>query len=101
MTRFILTSTRSDCTLANSSDAPQDLRIQVESHLLDLITGRQDRASVANWAIQFILNDVEINDEKTQRAIENLSGADLTATDRPYLHSEIDFCMWLAQLQKP
>ena len=75
-------------------------RQEVEGKLLDLITGRCDRAAAATWASEYIQNDARINDKGVREAVVSLSGADLPTTDRAYLHGEADFCIWLEQLKR-
>jgi len=75
-------------------------RAEVEAKLLDLITGRCDRADAADWASAYIDADALVSDRGAREALVALSGADLPTTDRQYLHGETDFCIWLEQLKR-
>ena len=75
-------------------------RADVEQKLLDLIVGRCNREEASSWASQFLSSDTEVKDAPLWNALVALSGADLPSTDRAYLHSEVDFCVWLAQLRR-
>jgi hypothetical protein len=75
-------------------------RADVEHKLLDLILGRCNREEASSWASQFLSGDAEVNDQPLWDALVALSGADLPSTDRAYLHSEVDFCVWLERLKK-
>lgn len=75
-------------------------RAEVEARLLDLITGKCDRAAATDWAAAFIVQDARVDDRGVWEALVALSGADLPTTDRPYLHGEADFCIWLERLKR-
>jgi hypothetical protein len=75
-------------------------RADVEQKLLDLILGRCNREEASSWASQFLSSDAEVKDAPLWNALVALSGADLPSTDRAYLHSEVDFCVWLEQLRR-
>jgi len=75
-------------------------RAEVEQKLLDLILGHCDREQASSWATHFVSQDADVEDSGVWDALVALSGADLPSTDRPYLHGEADFCVWLEQLRR-
>ena len=75
-------------------------RKEVELKLLDLIEGRCDRKSAADWASKYVVADATTEDPGTWSALVALSGADLVSTDRDFLHGEADFCIWLESLKR-
>jgi hypothetical protein len=77
----------------------EDLRVKLEALINDQIS----RKDVSDWAEEYITYDdpqiyPEIEDETVWDTIVKLAGADLTTTDRPYLHDKIDFENWLDEL---
>ena len=80
---------------------PEDIptRQALHEQLMSLITGRASREEVAGWAARWVTGDVAVSDAAVWTALVRLSGADLISTDRPYLHTEADFCAWLEQLR--
>lgn len=75
-------------------------RAEVEARFLDLITGRCDRHTVATWANELVARDVSVSDPGVWKALVALSGADLSTSDREFLHGEVDFCAWLEALKR-
>jgi len=85
---------------ANGEPPDGPTRDEVEAKLLHLKVGRCDRAAATDWASAYIDQDVRVDDPGVWEALVALSGADLPTTDRPYLHGEADFCMWLERLKR-
>src|SRR5437867_4002843 len=84
---------------------PFPSRQEVESRLIDLIEGRCTREEASDWAAQWVLADqrygldLVISDWGVWDALVALMGADLRTIDRPYLHDEVDYRAWLAELR--
>jgi len=91
----------------NNTAKPHRYTIPSKNELIfkieDLLIEKISREEIASWAIEYVTYDnpqiyPEINDEIIFETIKNLSGADLTATDRPYLFGVEDFEEWLKEL---
>ena len=75
-------------------------KADVVNVLRELANGTMTREEASNWASKWIvMKDPGIEDPKTWRAIDQISGADMITTDRPYLYGKEDFEAWLLELQ--
>ena len=79
-------------------------RVEVARRLEELVQGEVARSEVADWASELITYDdpqiyPDVNDSAVWRALTQLAGADLPATDREFLHDENDFSAWLSELR--
>lgn len=80
---------------------PQPELSEVRDRLRDLIAGRRTREDVADWAGQWIyVDEPQITDWNVWEALQNLVGADLGVSPTEYLHSEVDFRAWLAEIER-
>jgi hypothetical protein len=80
-------------------DKPPSLA-QVTGILEALISGGLARSDVAEWASYWVsLKNPPIHEGKVWSAIQELTGADMITTDRPFLYGVEDFRDWLNKLQ--
>lgn len=87
-------------TTSNTSPPQPPTRSEVEEKLVGLLEERYSREEVSSWAERWIaLPEPGIDDPVVWNALNELSGADMISTDRPYLYEEADFQAWLAELK--
>lgn len=73
----------------------QELRSRVQQ-LLDSTLTRRDASA---WAMEFLLDEnLIIEDDVVDEAVENLAAADLMVSPHKFFYSELDFRDWLADL---
>lgn len=74
-------------------------RAAVEELLRDLISGRRTRASIADWASNWIRGPLLRDyDEPVWTALTFMVAADMPSTDREFLYGQDDFEAWLNAL---
>lgn len=75
-------------------------RTDIISVIDKLMAGEVTRAEVSAWAFRFISDeDLRIDDDCAWEVLQNLGGADLVSTDRPFLYASEDFREWRDSLR--
>ncbi|MCQ4084000.1 DNA-binding protein [Streptomyces sp. RB6PN25] len=78
------------------------LKQEVHQRLRLLAAGQADPGEVSDWALEKMESESdELRDERTWRALDRLSGADLMTGPGVYLHSHEDFSDWLREFENP
>ncbi len=74
-------------------------RSEIKEKLASLRSGISSREDISKWAMQFIDDDIRIDDPGAWEVIKSMGGADLHGIDRAYLYGKDDFEDWESKLQ--
>lgn len=75
--------------------------LDITEKLSGIVTGKQSRAAVAEWAFTLMDDDsLRIRDALILHYLTLAGAVDLPSTDRPYLYTDEDIADWISELTK-
>lgn len=75
-------------------------RNEVRAQLLALLSGASTREQLADWAAEWVrMDDPPVDDPVVWSALRHFAGADLQTSPGEYLHHDVDFHVWLDEVE--